>query len=85
MSARWEYLRFPTSHRACPACFFAESSATTEPARALSGTSAFTTLVRRYQVTGVPKTVVDDSIEILGAVPEDAFVAQALGGTPDSP
>ncbi len=37
-------------------------------------------LVRRYRVTGVPKTIVDESIEILGAMPEDAFVDQALAG-----
>ncbi len=35
-------------------------------------------LARRYHVTGVPKTVVDDRIEILGALPEDDFVAQSL-------
>src|SRR5216684_3471839 len=35
-------------------------------------------LARRYHVTGVPKTVVDDSIEILGAVPEEDFVNQSL-------
>ena len=28
-------------------------------------------LARRYHVTGVPKTVVDDHVEILGALPED--------------
>jgi predicted DsbA family dithiol-disulfide isomerase len=39
----------------------------------------FPDLVRRYQVTGVPKTVVNEQIEILGALPEDAFVEQALG------
>jgi glutaredoxin-like protein len=37
-------------------------------------------LARRYHVTGVPKTVVDDRVEILGAVPEDAFVEQTLAG-----
>lgn len=37
-------------------------------------------LARRYRVTGVPKTVIDDSIEILGALPEDTFIEQALGG-----
>jgi thiol-disulfide isomerase/thioredoxin len=36
-------------------------------------------LARRYRVTGVPKTVVDDDIEILGALPEEDFVTQALG------
>ncbi len=35
-------------------------------------------LARRYHVTGVPKTVVDDRVEILGALPEEAFVEQAL-------
>ena len=39
----------------------------------------FPDLVRRYQVTGVPKTVVNEQIEILGALPEDEFVEQALG------
>ena len=39
----------------------------------------FPDLVRRYQVTGVPKTVVNEQTEILGALPEDAFVEQALG------
>jgi predicted DsbA family dithiol-disulfide isomerase len=29
-------------------------------------------------VTGVPKTVVNDQVEILGALPQDAFVEQAL-------
>lgn len=35
---------------------------------------------RRYRVTGVPKTVVNETIEILGAVPEAQFVETALGG-----
>ena len=39
----------------------------------------FPDLVRRYQVTGVPKTVVNEQVEILGALPEDEFVEQALG------
>ena len=38
----------------------------------------FPDLARRYRVTGVPKTVVDEEIEILGALPESAFVEQAL-------
>jgi hypothetical protein len=38
----------------------------------------FPDLARRYMVTGVPKTVVNDEVEILGALPEDAFVEQAL-------
>ena len=39
----------------------------------------FPDLARKYSVTGVPKTVVNDAVEILGALPPDAFVAQALG------
>jgi predicted DsbA family dithiol-disulfide isomerase len=38
----------------------------------------FPDLSRKYQVTGVPKTVVNDEIEILGALPQDAFIEQAL-------
>lgn len=40
--------------------------------------TAFPDLARRYRVTGVPKTVVDNEVEILGALPESAFVEQAL-------
>jgi glutaredoxin-like protein len=39
----------------------------------------FPDLAGRYRVTGVPKTVVDDTIEILGALPEEDFVEQAVG------
>ena len=38
----------------------------------------FPNLVRQYRVTGVPKTVVNDGVEILGAVPEASFVSQVL-------
>ena len=38
----------------------------------------FPDLARRYRVTGVPKTIVDEDVEILGALPESAFVEQAL-------
>ena len=40
----------------------------------------FPDLARKYRVTGVPKTVVNESVEILGALPEDAYVEQALSG-----
>jgi hypothetical protein len=43
--------------------------------------SEFPDLARRFRVNGVPKTVVDERIEILGALPEDAFVEEALKGT----
>ena len=39
----------------------------------------FPDLARRYTVTGVPKTIVNDQVEILGALPQDAFIEQALG------
>ena len=38
----------------------------------------FPDLARRFRVSGVPKTVVDEEVEILGALPEEAFVEQAL-------
>ena len=44
--------------------------------------SEFIDLSRRYRVTGVPKTVVNETIEILGALPEDAFV-RAIVQPPD--
>ncbi|MBZ5555984.1 MAG: thioredoxin family protein [Acidobacteriia bacterium] len=37
-------------------------------------------LARKYQVSGVPKTVVNDQIEIMGALPEPAFIDEALRG-----
>ena len=49
----------------------------------------FMELSRQYRVTGVPKTVVNGRIEILGALPEDQFVRSVLAtdvdGGPDSP
>jgi predicted DsbA family dithiol-disulfide isomerase len=42
----------------------------------------FPDLARRYRVTGVPKTVVNEDIEIMGALPESDYVEQALGGSP---
>ena len=38
----------------------------------------FMELTRRFRVTGVPKTIVNDSIEIMGALPEEMFVRAAL-------
>jgi hypothetical protein len=38
----------------------------------------FMDLSRKYRVTGVPKTIVNDTVEILGAVPEDAFVRSVV-------
>ena len=45
----------------------------------------FPDLSQRYGVTGVPKTIVNDKVEFVGAVPEEHFLAaiqQALGIEP---
>ena len=39
----------------------------------------FPDLARRYSVNGVPKTVVNEEVEILGALPESDFIEQAVG------
>ena len=39
----------------------------------------FMDLSRKFRVTGVPKTIVNESIEILGALPEESFVRSVLG------
>ena len=44
----------------------------------------FLDLSERYRVTGVPKTVVTGTIEMLGALPEGVFVRTALGA-PEPP
>ena len=44
----------------------------------------FMDLSRKYRVTGVPKTIVNDAVEIFGALPEDKFVRTALG-LPEAP
>ncbi len=44
----------------------------------------FMDLSRQYRVTGVPKTVVNETVEILGAIPEPEFIRAALQ-IPDSP
>jgi hypothetical protein len=44
----------------------------------------FMELSRRYRVSGVPKTVVNDTIEVLGGLPEPDFVDAVLQ-KPDVP
>ena len=39
----------------------------------------FYDLARKFRVNGVPKTIVNEQIEILGALPEPDFVRAALG------
>ena len=38
----------------------------------------FMDLTRRYRVSGVPKTIVNDTVEIMGALPEEMFVRAVL-------
>jgi hypothetical protein len=38
----------------------------------------FPELARRYRINAVPKTIVNDRIEILGSLPEDQFIRKAL-------
>ena len=38
----------------------------------------FMDLSRKYRVTGVPKTIVNETIEIMGGLPEKDFVRAAL-------
>ena len=40
--------------------------------------SEFPDLSQRYAVSAVPKTIVNDAVEILGARPESAFLAEVL-------
>jgi predicted DsbA family dithiol-disulfide isomerase len=35
-------------------------------------------LSRRFRVTGVPKTIVNDTVEIMGALPEEMYVKAVL-------
>jgi predicted DsbA family dithiol-disulfide isomerase len=38
----------------------------------------FMDLSRKYRVTGVPKTIVNETIEIMGGLPEKTFVRAVL-------
>jgi len=40
--------------------------------------SEFIDLAQRYQVQGVPKTVINDSVEFTGALPEPHFAQEVL-------
>ena len=44
----------------------------------------FMDLSRKYRVTGVPKTIVNETIEIMGGLPEQMFVRAVLE-MPDEP
>lgn len=42
----------------------------------------FPALAQRYNVMAVPKTVINDSVELLGAYPEDVVLAKLLEVAP---
>ena len=44
----------------------------------------FYELAGKFRVTGVPKTVVNGSIEVLGALPEPEYVRALLGITDEA-
>ena len=41
-------------------------------------------LARKYRVTGVPKSIVNDTVEIMGALPQDMFIEQTLSAIHNS-
>ena len=41
-------------------------------------TSEFPDLIRRYAVRGVPKIVINDRAEFMGALPEPDYLAQVM-------
>jgi hypothetical protein len=41
--------------------------------------SEYPDLVRKYRISGVPLTMVNDAVEILGGRPEEEFVRTAIG------
>ena len=45
----------------------------------------FMDLSRKYRVTGVPKTIVNETIEIMGGLPEQDFVRAALEMPEEAP
>ena len=47
--------------------------------------SEFIDLAQRYQVQGVPKTVINDRAEFTGALPEPRFIQEVLKGLQQKP
>jgi predicted DsbA family dithiol-disulfide isomerase len=45
----------------------------------------FMELSRKYRVTGVPKTIVNETIEIMGGLPEQMFVRAVLQLAEEAP
>lgn len=44
----------------------------------------FPEMAQRYQIFGVPKTVINDQVQFEGAIPEEMFVQQALSAALDA-
>jgi len=62
----------------CPSMIsFANQAAIASPLVSTVAIDAteFPDLVRRYNVNGVPKTIINDTMEIMGAAPEREFIA----------
>ena len=38
----------------------------------------FPHLIQKYQISGVPKVVINEKVEFIGALPEEAYVAQVM-------
>lgn len=49
------------------------------------GAAEFPEVIRKYRISGVPKIVVNEKVEILGAQPESVFVDEALRPFVDAP
>ena len=47
--------------------------------------SEYPDLVRKYRVSGVPMTVANETVEILGARPEEDFIRTAIGAAVQNP
>lgn len=45
----------------------------------------FVHLAQKYAVMGVPKAIINEKVEVTGAVPEDALVAQVLAAVREQP
>ena len=44
----------------------------------------FPRLSQQYMVSGVPKTVANNRVEVLGAMPEARFIGEVLRALPDA-
>lgn len=70
----------PTCVYCSQAVALAHRAAFESPQVTATGVSVieFPDLIRRHRVTGVPKIVINDRVELLGAQPEEAFIDAVL-------